>query len=123
MSEPLIDRIEKVVRESNNAYADVIRAVALWINESPIDLYAEDRATVVNSLLDQANTGAVNISQLSCDAMESYYRSCLGKRPTFLEDKLAIGSVVRAIADRLGEETSRIDISVLHDLADHMGAK
>ena len=32
-----------------------IRTVALWLNETPFDLYPGDRGTIVNALYDQAN--------------------------------------------------------------------
>lgn len=33
--------------------------------------------------------------------MQEFYRSCLGKKPTFKDDKIAVAAVVREIANQL----------------------
>lgn len=126
MNDTLIGQIEKTLAQSEHWASDVIRTVALWVNEADIDLYAEDRAKLVNSLLDQANMKTLHdewIEGLADKVMESYYRSQVNLKNTFSDDQRVVGSVVREIANSLYNHTGKLDISLLSELADVMQGK
>ena len=46
---------EEAARRAEEEARAAIRTVALWLNETPFDLYPGDRGTIVNALYDQAN--------------------------------------------------------------------
>jgi predicted nucleic-acid-binding protein len=116
VNDTLIGRIEQTLAESEHPGPDVIRTVALWVNESGIDLYAEDRAAVVNSLLDQANMNTLSVEKLLDRVMESYYRSqAIFRQNTSAHHRRIVGSVVREIVDLLDNDMGKLDVSRLAD--------
>lgn len=60
---PLVERVADAIAAQATSAGIVndrparaaIRTVALWLNETPFDLYPGDRGIVVNALYDQAN--------------------------------------------------------------------
>ena len=59
MTKPLSDKLSLALVKYKHSYLLIpalLRIVAMWIHEEPLDVYTEDKAVIVNALLDMANS-------------------------------------------------------------------
>ena len=62
MTKPLSDKLSLALVKYKHSYLLIpvlLRIVAMWIHEEPLDVYTEDKAVIVNALLDMANNCSV----------------------------------------------------------------
>ena len=67
-----------------------------------------------------------DMNSVANKVMQEFYRSCLGKKPTFKDDKIAVGAVIREIVNQLqyyhfgdGEDMV-VSARALYELADEL---
>lgn len=67
-----------------------------------------------------------DVNSVANKVMQEFYRSCLGKKPTFKDDKIAVGAVIREIVNQLqyyhfgdGEDMV-VSARALYELADEL---
>jgi hypothetical protein len=56
----LLERVQTAIHDVEFPHSiddarAVVRVIARWLDEAPLDVYSSDRAVIVNALLDQAN--------------------------------------------------------------------
>ena len=68
----------------------------------------------------------IDMNSVANKVMQEFYRSCLGKQPTFKDDKIAVAVVIREIVNQLqyyhfgdGEDMV-VSARSLYELADEL---
>ena len=92
-SSPLLSTIVSILSDNKTPIEEksknVIVAVAMWIHESPLDVYTDDRMVIVNAVIDQAYSKSNHEATIDLikDLVEDLdYWISLSKKPNFSAD-------------------------------------